>query len=63
MTEESAREQRELLSDEEVFRRMRASPTVQARIEEAVAERRERARRPPHGFTKEELVEFLREHG
>ena len=40
-----------------------ASPVVQAQIEEFLAERKDRARQAPRGFTKEELVEFLREHG
>jgi hypothetical protein len=56
-------QQRELLSDEEVFRRVMASPAVQARLEEVLAERRDPNRRKAPGLTREELVEFLREHG
>jgi len=55
---------RTLLSDEELRRRAMASPEVQARLREVLAELKDPNRpRAPGISTKEELVEFLREHG
>jgi hypothetical protein len=63
MSEEVASGQRELLSDDEVHRRMMASPAVQARLAEVLAELRDPNRKRARGLTTEVLVEFLREHG
>ena len=63
MTEETTRRKGELLSDEEVFRRMMDSPKVRAQLEEVLAEQADPTRKRAPGLTTEELVEFLREHG
>ena len=63
MTEETTRKKGALLSDEEIFRRMMASPKVRARLEEVLAEQANPKRKRTPGLTAEELVEFLREHG
>ncbi len=54
--------QQELLSDEEVIRRMKSNPEVQARAKEAL-ERSKRKKPEGSGITAEELPDFLRDHG
>ena len=60
----STNPKRTLLTDEELRRRAMASPEVQARLREVLAELKDPARpRSPGLRTEEELREFLREHG
>jgi hypothetical protein len=63
MTDGTKRGSKELLSDEELRRRIMARPEVQARLNEVLAEMQDPAWKTRKTLTTEELVEFLREHG
>ena len=64
MKDVTKNDSQELISDEELHRRIMARPEVQARLNEVLTEMKDPAwNLRPALTTEEELVEFLREHG